>query len=33
VSCRGIDVEGSVAATRQSFAALEITSVVADAIG
>src|SRR6202040_3413122 len=32
-ACRGIDVDGSVAATRESFAPLGVTSVNADAIG
>jgi nicotinamidase/pyrazinamidase len=32
-ACRGIDVEGSVAATRQIFATLGIRCVTADAIG
>src|SRR5262249_32073858 len=32
-ACRGIDVDGSVAATRASFAPLGITAVAADAIG
>jgi nicotinamidase/pyrazinamidase len=32
-ACRGIDVDGSMAATHQSFAALDVTSVVAGAIG
>ena len=31
--CRGIDVDGSVAATREGFAPLGITTVSADAIG
>jgi nicotinamidase/pyrazinamidase len=31
-ACRGIDVDGSVAATRESFAPLGITAVAADAI-
>jgi nicotinamidase/pyrazinamidase len=32
-ACRGIDVEGSVAATRENFAALGIATLLADAIG
>src|ERR1700747_1306875 len=32
-ACRGIDVDGSVAATRESFAPLGVTSVSADVIG
>jgi nicotinamidase/pyrazinamidase len=32
-ACRGIDVDGSVAATRQSFAALGVACLVSDAIG
>jgi nicotinamidase/pyrazinamidase len=32
-ACRGIDVEGSVAATRESFAALGVGTIAADAIG
>ena len=32
-ACRGIDVDGSVAATRESFAPLGVTSVSEDAIG
>jgi nicotinamidase/pyrazinamidase len=32
-ACRGIDVEGSVAATRESFAALGIATLAADAVG
>ena len=32
-ACRGIDVDGSIAATRASFAPLRITTVGADAIG
>jgi nicotinamidase/pyrazinamidase len=32
-ACRGIDVAGSVAATRASFAALDIAAVTADAVG
>jgi nicotinamidase/pyrazinamidase len=32
-ACRGIDVDGSVAATRESFAPLGVTTVSADAIG
>jgi nicotinamidase/pyrazinamidase len=32
-ACRGIDVEGSVAATRESFAALVVGTIAADAIG
>jgi nicotinamidase/pyrazinamidase len=32
-ACRGIDVEGSVAATRESFAALGIATAPADAVG
>ena len=32
-ACRGIDVDGSVAATRASFAALEITAVTENAFG
>ena len=31
-ACRGIDVDGSVATTRESFAPLGITAVAADAI-
>ena len=32
-ACRGIDVGGSVAATRESFAALDVVGVTADAVG
>ena len=32
-ACRGIDVDGSVAATRRSFAALDITAVTENAFG
>jgi nicotinamidase/pyrazinamidase len=32
-ACRGIDVDGSVAATRESFAPLGVATVSADAIG
>jgi nicotinamidase/pyrazinamidase len=32
-ACRGIDVDGSVAATRESFAALGVGTIAADAIG
>jgi nicotinamidase/pyrazinamidase len=32
-ACRGIDVAGSVAATRASFAGLDIAAVTADAVG
>ena len=32
-ACRGIDVDGSVAATRESFAALDVAGVTADAAG
>jgi nicotinamidase/pyrazinamidase len=32
-ACRGIDVDGSIAATRASFAPLGVTTVSADAIG
>src|SRR5229473_1290377 len=32
-ACRGIDVDGSIAATRESFAPLGVTTVSADAIG
>lgn len=32
-ACRGIDVEGSMAATRESFAALDIATLAADAVG
>jgi nicotinamidase/pyrazinamidase len=32
-ACRGIDVDGSVAATRRSFAALDITTVTENAFG
>jgi nicotinamidase/pyrazinamidase len=32
-ACRGIDVEGSVAATRQNFAALAVRCVPAEAVG
>jgi nicotinamidase/pyrazinamidase len=32
-ACRGIDVEGSVAATRESFAALGIGTLAADSVG
>jgi nicotinamidase/pyrazinamidase len=32
-ACRGIDVDGSLAATRESFAPLGVTTVSADAIG
>jgi nicotinamidase/pyrazinamidase len=31
-ACRGIDVDGSVAATRESFAALGIATLAADAV-
>jgi nicotinamidase/pyrazinamidase len=32
-ACRGIDVDGSVAATRESFAALGVATLAADAVG